>query len=140
VSDEQEQAPPGELTKRQQQGLIALLNTNTVKEAAAESGIPTRTLFSWIADPVFGERLREAQAQILDSALLDLQRASTKAVATLVRNMDCGNAPTEVRAATAVLDLAIRAKEVDLIREQLDQLARDVEFLKGGQDGNPAAA
>jgi hypothetical protein len=55
-----------------------------------------------------------------------LQRASRLAVEALERNLMCGKAPTEVRAAEIILQNAIRAVEVDELQarvEQLEQMA-----------------
>src|SRR5947208_3667217 len=92
------------LSRKREQAIAALLAAPTVKKAAARAGVSERTLQLWLADPDFREAFRAARRRVLEGAVANLQHASRAAVATLRRNLRCGAAAVEVRAAVAILE------------------------------------
>ena len=58
----------------------------------------------------------------MEGAIGRLQQAATEAVAALQRNLTCGTPSVEVRAATAILDQAIKAVELFDLVERVEQL------------------
>ena len=53
-------------TRRQEAAIVALLSEPTVAEAAAKAGIGERTLHSWMREPGFARRYREARHKLVD--------------------------------------------------------------------------
>jgi hypothetical protein len=72
--------------------------------------------------PEFRAKLRDARRAVVEGAIGRLQAAATEAVDTLRRNLTCGTPSVEVRAATAILDQAVRAVELWDLAERLDRL------------------
>ena len=111
-----------------EQAILALLAHPTIGEAAAACGVGDVTLWRWLQQPDFAERYRAARRQVVEGAIANLQQAATEAAATLRRNLTCGVASVEVRAALAVLEQAIKGAEL------LD-LAERVAALEAPQGG-----
>jgi hypothetical protein len=119
------------LTRLQEKALAALLTADTNAAAALQAGISERTLQRWLAElPEFRSAYRDARRQVLDASVAALQRATTKAVQTLIRAMDDASAPVAIRAAIATLDHAWRGTEVGDIAEQLEALRLEVQELR----------
>jgi phage terminase small subunit len=96
------------LTRRQKQGVQALLTARTVVEAAAAIGARRRTLQRWLKQPAFKQALQEAQAELLTQASRQMQAELSEAVATLVSLMDESNvASVRLRASEALLTRAL---------------------------------
>jgi hypothetical protein len=88
-----------------EKAIAALIETGSVDEAARRCKVSRRCLSSWIND--YGEfkcRYNQARRQLLDEALLALQRCSRGAVAALAKAASQG----DVRAASLLLEHALR--------------------------------
>jgi hypothetical protein len=92
------------LSRKKETAVVALLAAPTVTAAAAQAGIGERTLRRWLQTPEFKAAHRDARRQIVEASIARLQRATTDAVEALERNVRCGDAAVEVRAACAILD------------------------------------
>jgi hypothetical protein len=110
--------------RKSEAAIVALLVHPTLSKAAKAAGISQVTLWRWLQRDDFQEKYREAQKTVFDVALGSLQRASGAAVACLFRNLDCGNPSSEVSAARAILDLALRGRELIELDDRLTSLER----------------
>jgi len=124
---------------RKERFLVALLETPTVKEAAARAGVSERTAYRWVSDEDFAERWRAEKRRRVEASLERLEFAAGAAVECLVRNMRCGMPSVEVRAATAVLDLGIRATELLEMEDRVRAMERRMgeAALSGKGDDGP---
>jgi hypothetical protein len=77
-----------------------------------------------MALPEFRDALRRARTAIYEGAVSRLQGATNEAVDTLRRNLDCGNAAVETRAALGVMEHALRVRELLEVEERLAALER----------------
>lgn len=102
--------------------LAALLQHATVAEAAKASSISERSIFRWLQRPDFMEQYRSAQREIVDKAIGELQGAAKEAVSTLRRNLSCGHAAVEVRAAQIILEQSFKAIEIQELQARLERL------------------
>jgi hypothetical protein len=100
------------LSRKMEQAIAALLSKPTLQTAAQEVGISATTLWRWLQIQTFKTRYRAARLEVVDAAIREVQGAATEAVETLKRNMKCGEALIEVRAAVAVLDQAIKGHQL----------------------------
>lgn len=119
------------LTGRQQRAIVALLELSTETEVAEYIGVTSKTLRRWKKEPHFQEAYKQARADMMASTISRLQKASNAAVATLEYIM-ASNAATpasRVTAARAVLDLALKATEIEEIAERLTKLEARLEGL-----------
>lgn len=110
------------LMRKQERVIAALLSEPTVTAAAEKAGVGERTLRRWLLLPDFQDAFRAARRQIVEDALSQLQGATGEAVATLRRNLKCGRAGDEIRAAIAILDQSSRATELIDLQERLTAL------------------
>lgn len=129
--------PPdeSELTARQERAVLALLAEPSVSAAAAAAAaadVPESTLYRWLSDPPFRNRLRSARREVFDRGFDALARSSAEAVEALRRALTCGKPNVEVRAALGILDRVMRvaaladlAAEVEELRAELGQAGRE---------------
>jgi hypothetical protein len=112
------------LSRKKEQAIAALLSEPTVALAAAKIGVDQSTLQAWLKRPAFAASYRKARRQIVESAVIRLQRLCGKAVKTLGEAMGGDHTPSRVRAALGVIDRAIKAVEVFDLEERLAELER----------------
>ena len=112
----------GSLTPKQERSIIALLSHQTIAEAAKASGVSESTLWRWLQQEDFQKRYRQAQRSVVDRALGQLQSAAESAVQTLTRNLTCGKPEAENRAAVAILEFNLKARELFEMEERLTRL------------------
>jgi hypothetical protein len=111
--------------KRAQQedaAIVALLTEPTIAAAAEKVGIGERTPVRWLSEPTFRAQYRAARRQLVEAATGRLQQAATQAVDALTRNLTWGVPPSEIAAAKAILDQAIKAIELVDLAERIEQL------------------
>jgi hypothetical protein len=111
---------------KREQAIAALLSAGTFAGAAAQCGVSERTLRNWLREREFRAAYRAARRKLLDDAVLVLQHAAKKAVATLVRHMDGDEPGPAVRAAQIVLDQCFRGTEVLDLFEEIRELREEV--------------
>jgi len=103
-------------------------------EAAARAvDIAPATIWRWTQQADFRAKLRDARRAVVEGAIGRLQQAATEAVTTLQRNLTCGTPAVEVRAATAILDQAIKAIELFDVVERVEQLEARLAARAEGQ-------
>jgi len=107
---------------RQERAIVALLSEPSIEAAAKTSDVSDVTIWRWMKQPDFRAKLRDARRAVVEGAIGRLQQAATEAVTTLQRNLTCGTPAVEVRAATAILDQAIKAVELFDVVERVEQL------------------
>jgi hypothetical protein len=120
------------LTRRQQRAMAALLGESTIDAAADQAGVTKRTVCRWLAeDEAFRTAYRSARRQVVDHAIGHIQQAAGEAVSTLRGIMADAGKPASARVAASriVLELAVRAVELDDIQERLESLERELEAL-----------
>jgi hypothetical protein len=129
-------------------GVIALMSCSTVEEAAAQIGVTRQTVFNWLKDPEFLEKLDEARRMALGQAMIVLSAAAGGAVQTLVNIHNDANQPgsTRVSAANSLLQIINnQIKDERQIREQnerIQSLKRALDEAVGldGERSQPALA
>jgi hypothetical protein len=121
------------LSRHGERVLAALLQHVTVAKAAEASGISERTIFRWLQREDFQARYKEAQRAVVDNAVGELQAATVAAVATLRRNLTCGNPFAENTAAGVILAQSFKAIE---LREMQERIERLEELLSGQGKGS----
>ena len=116
---------PGHGQKRErleERALAALLSEPTIAQAATNANVSESTLLRWLAEPSFKARYRDARRQVVELAVTGLQHATSEAVETLSSNLQCGVPSSEIAAAKAVLDFAVKGVELVDLAERVEQL------------------
>ena len=110
--------------RKRQEAIAALLEFPTVREAAETVGIGEATLFRWMQNPEFQTGYREAKRRVVDEAVTRLQRSAGEASDTLRGIMLDTKTPASVRvsAVRAILDMAVRAVEIQELEARIEKL------------------
>jgi Helix-turn-helix domain len=122
------------LTRKQEEAIIALLTQRGVDEAARVVGIGTRTLYRWMKDPEFDAAYRAAKRASFGQSIARLPHLSGAAVSTLGKIMlDSVTPPSvRVRAADSILNHAAKVIEIENIEERVAEIERALEHAKPG--------
>lgn len=117
-----------ELNAQQQKALSALLNNNTVPDAAKACGMSEATLFRFLRDEPFKVYYRQARAEIVDHAITQLQRDCATASKTLREVCESQDAPasSRVAAARAILDGAVKAVELQDLTARIEEIEHNL--------------
>jgi len=71
------------LSRKQEDAIVALLSHRSIEEAAKAAGVGTRTLMRWLKDPPFEKAYMAARRTAFRQSIARLQQMSGAAVATL---------------------------------------------------------
>jgi len=113
-----------ELRANQQKALTALLRSDTVEAAAKACRLSEATLYRFLADPTFKAHYRRARSEIVEHAVVQLQRDCATATKTLRGVCEDEQAPASARvaAAKAILDGAVKAVELQDLTARIEAL------------------
>ena len=114
------------LTPKQTRALLALLKHPTLKEAAAAAGVGETTLWRWTQEPSFKTAYMDARREAVKQSIAHLQSATGEAVTCLrgVMNSSSASDAAKVSASRAVLELALKAVEIEDLAERLATLEK----------------
>ncbi len=109
---------------KQEAAIPILLTSSTVEAAAEKIGVGPATVYRWLVQPEFKERIQEARCAAVEGAVAVLQQASRGAAAVLISIMANPTAPASVRvtAARTVLEQAISGVEFTEIVQRLERI------------------
>jgi hypothetical protein len=114
-------------SRKQEQFIAALLSYPTVEAAAKTVGIGDVTAWRWRNDPAFAERYREATRESMRHAAALLQGAAREAVDTLREiQSKAESEAARVSAARTILDMALKAADLEDVQRRLDALEQAV--------------
>lgn len=110
------------LARKQELFIAALLAAPSIAEAARAVKIGENTALRWLQVPEVQAQYRALRRQVVEQALATLQSATSEAVEALRRNLTAESGSVQVRAATAILEHAVKAVELVDIVERLEAL------------------
>mgnify|MGYP003614189814 CR=1 FL=1 len=97
--------------------LAALLESNTLTEAAEKAGISRKTLYNYIRnDPAFGLAYRTARDQIAVERMEALNNGTERATRLLLDLMDDAEQPASLRVKAAQTILTAATKQHEIAR------------------------
>jgi len=113
--------------------IVALVTEPTIADAAKKAGISHATLHKWLQIKDFKDAYREARREAVSAAISRLQRTATEAVDALRDVMSDPENPASARvsAARAILEIAVKAVEL----EDLEARIEDLELLLQKEGG-----
>jgi nicotinic acid phosphoribosyltransferase len=115
-------------SRKQEQFIAALLSYPTVEAAAKVVGIGNVTAWKWRKDPAFDKQYREATREAMHQAAALLQGAAREAVETLRAILSKAESEAaRVSAARTILDMALKAAELEDIEQRLSALEQAAE-------------
>jgi hypothetical protein len=93
----------GELTRRQEHALTALMKHGIIAQAARASNVPESTLRRWLrSDAEFVRAYRDMRRKVTEHANALLQQASSEASAKLITMMRDASLPANVQLSAAI--------------------------------------
>ena len=112
------------VTGRQERTIVKLLSESSVEAAAQAAGVSARTLWRWFKDPIFSAAYRRARKDAVSQAIARLQQVAGDAVEALqaVTSNQEAPAPARVSAAKAIIELAVKAVEVEDLEARIAAL------------------
>ena len=105
--------------------LIALLGSNSIRDAAKACGLSEVTIYRYLNDQDFRREYREVRRQSVENAIGQMQRLTADAADTLERNLHCENPAVEVRTAQIIFENSIKLLETTDILERLENLENE---------------
>jgi hypothetical protein len=125
-------APGANLTRKQEDAIIAFLSNPRIEDAARVANVGARTLMRWLKEPVFEKAYMKARRTAFRHSLARLQQMSGAAVSTLGKIMvdQASPAPTRVRAAECIINQGAKAIEIEDIDVRVSELERAAEITK----------
>ncbi len=113
-----------ELSQKQQKAMVALLDSDTIAEAAKNCATSESAIYRYLQGDAFKSHLRRARSEIVGHAIGQLQRDCEIAARTLRAVCEDGEAPASARvsAAKAILEASIKGVELQDIAARLDAL------------------
>jgi hypothetical protein len=111
-------------SRKQEQFIAALLSHSTVDAAAKSVGIGDVTAWKWRKDPAFAERYRQATREVMRHTSARLQEATRVALDCLREITENKEEPasSRVSAARTILDMAVKAADLEDVQRRLDAL------------------
>jgi hypothetical protein len=115
--------------RNKDKAIAALLSKPSIAEAAKSVGIGQRTLWRWLKDPEFKEQYRIARSNVVIQAVAQIQSSLTEAIKTLRDVMKDVESPSsaKVSAARAVIDMSLKAVEIEDLQVRIEKLENVVE-------------
>lgn len=113
--------------------IAALLSESTYEGAARKAGISLSTLHRWMNRPQFRSAYKSARKAVVDHAIGRLSTLTTDAIDALRRNLSCGQASSEVKAALGVLEHIrgfLGGEELETSVETLEAKVQSLENTK----------
>lgn len=117
-----ETEPNGTLSARHEQAASLLASGRTKAETCRLARVGKTTLFRWLKDPTFRERVAELRQEIVDRAvsrLADLMAG--KAVDTLTGLLTEKSAAVRLDSVKAVFDLFVNVTDATDLRQQVEE-------------------
>lgn len=111
-------------SRKQEQAIAALLECQTVKQAAERAGVGETTRRGWLKLPDFREAYHEARRECVDRAVARLEKGFELAVAVLQKIAGDAAGPTYARvaAAKALMDSSFKAIELYDVGERVRKI------------------
>jgi hypothetical protein len=104
-------AETGPWNARQERVAALLASGSTIRDAAAESGAGERTVHSWLDDPAYRTFVGGLRDRILAETIGRPTQAASRAATVLEGLLEAQNEGVRLRAATAIIDSMIKARE-----------------------------
>jgi hypothetical protein len=109
------------ISPRKRKAIIALLSEKDIRSAADKVSVNERTLYRWLADPIFQAELLKAEGDMIDAATRHLVQLQQPAIETIKTILECEDVSpnTRLRAAQTILDYLIKLRELRNLESRL---------------------
>jgi len=110
------------LTVRKLKALSFLLQGESIKDAARKTKISESSLYEWLKDPQFQERLQESRENLFHEGLAQLKSAMVKASCVLIKLLSSEDEGQRRLAARAIFDYGLRGFDLQEIEDRLTKI------------------
>ena len=111
-------------SRKQDEAVLALITHPSIPEAAKSLNIGDKTLWRWMQKDDFQDAYLKARREIIKQASSQLQASMSEAVNVLKEVMNDNDSPasTRVSAAKIVLDMGLKANEIEDLEARVKKL------------------
>ncbi len=102
--------------------MSALLETNSLVDAAKSCNLSERTLCRYLQDADFAREYRNARRAVVESAIARMQNGASEAVDRLRELQHCENPAVAARCAQIIFENSVKSLETTDILERLETL------------------
>lgn len=111
------------LSGKQMEAALLLAQGKTIAATAQQVGVHEKTIDNWKRLPRFMDELHKIEDSLYNEQLRYLKRASSAAIACLIRNMgEKVSAYVQVQAASKILDLGLEIHRIAELEQEIAQL------------------
>jgi len=110
------------LTVRKLKALSFLLQGESIKDAARKTKISQSSLYEWMKEPEFQERLQEARETLFHEGLSQLKSAMIEASDVLKKLLKSDDEAQRRLAARAIFDYGLRGFDLQEIEDRLSKI------------------
>ena len=110
------------LTQNQQKAIRAILEANSIEEAAKKARISRTSIYNWLKDEYFKECLERERKTLFEEGLNALKGATAKAAETLIGLLECNDRNTKRLVAKEIINMAIKVTEIHELEERICRL------------------
>lgn len=118
------------LTQKQQKAIKAILEANSIEEAAKKARISRTSIYNWLKDEYFKECLERERKALFEEGLSALKGAAAKAAKTLIELLESNDRNTKRLVAKEIINFAIKAVETRELEERVSKLEELLEQNK----------
>jgi len=109
----------------QERAMSALLETNSLVDAAKSCNLSERTLCRYLQDANFAREYRNARRAVVESAIVRMQNGASEAVDRLRELQYCENPAVAARCAQIIFENSVKSLETTDILERLERLENE---------------
>jgi len=115
------------LTTRQRKVIAAIIAAPSYEDAIQAAGVCRQTFYSYLRQDHFKTELNRQLNELTDGAFTRLKTASGEAVETLRTLLKSESENVRLRAAQAIVDYVIKARELNEIETRLDAIEAHID-------------
>ena len=121
-------APGEKKEQKQERAISALLQAESICQAAKLAGISEATLHRWLKDTSFQEIYRAAKREVVSHAICQLQRSAGKAAKTLLEIAEEKDNPASARvsAVKTILEMSLKAVEFEDLEKRIAEIEKKI--------------
>ena len=107
---------------RQQRLLTELMPTTDIQAAAREAGDGRSTVYRWLQNPAFADKLKQMRNEAMNEALSAVKSLTVRAAEELMRLLDTEDERLRRHVCRDILSHAIKVRELEEIERRLARL------------------
>ena len=115
------------LTARQLRLITFILSTASIEAASKEAKIGRATVYRWLKEKHFREKLEQKRQELFEEGLSRLKAATDKASQRLIELLDSNNVNIRRLAAKDILSFALKAIETQNLEDRIDRIEEILE-------------